>query len=113
MGAVLLDLLLLLDRQAGPSPCPSRRRALSLTPHVRTIHSGMLRVADPALTGQPVRGEHAAGVSLLPGAQVLRPTSSLAVVGAADLLLLAVVLRHLDALEGALTCSFASLPALA
>ena len=111
VGAVLLDFRLLRLWQAGPSPCQSRRRVMSLAPKVRAVRSRMLRVAGPAFTGLPVRGDHAADVSLLPGAEIA--AALLAVVGAADLLLPRVVLRHLDAFERALACSFSSLPALA
>ena len=73
----------------------------------------MLRVADPAFAGFPVRAHHVAAVPLLPGAKVLRAATFLAVEGSADLLPFTVILRHLDALVEALTCSFASWLALA
>ena len=86
---------------------------MSLAPDVGAVRGRMLRVADSAFTGLPVWAHHVAAVPLLPGAKVLRAAALLAVEGAADLLPLAVVLRHLDALVEALACSFASLLALA
>ena len=112
VGGVLLALLVLLDGQVGPSPCPSRRRALSLTPDMRAGQGCMLRIAHTAFTRQTVWSQDVAAVALLPGARVFGPASLLTVEGPADPHALTVKLRHTQSIEHSLASSFASCLAL-